>query len=156
MSNGGTMACSSCHREIPVDSRFCSRCGAQVTAASRTTTAFRTTPGWDVRPIWQPGSESWRSPTGGWILLHVVLGLLMGIAVVLLVAAIVAVVGRDVDPSLAVGVIAPLALLVSAGGWLLFVYVPARSAARAAAFVSLITAAFAMLLVTALATQPAG
>jgi hypothetical protein len=90
------------------------------------------------------------------VVLHIVLGLLMGIAVILVVAAIATAFGRSVEPSLAVGLIAPLTLLVSAAGWLLFVYVPARPAARAAAFASLATAALAMLLVTALATQPPG
>jgi hypothetical protein len=86
--------------------------------------------------------------------LHAGLGLAIGFAEILLVAAITAAVGRSVEPSLAVGLMAPLTLLLSAGGWLLFVYVPGRTGARSAAFVSMATAAFAMLLVTALATQP--
>ena len=155
------MACPNCHREIPPDSRFCSWCGAQVGPGAVTSAAAMTSvpgapPGREVRPIWHPSSEGWRSATAGWVLLHIVLGLLMGIADVLLAAAVVAVAGRSVEPSLAVGLIAPLTLLVTAGGWLLFVYVPARAAARGVAFASLATAAFAMLLVTALATQPAG
>jgi hypothetical protein len=86
--------------------------------------------------------------------LHVGLGLAIGFAEILLVAAITAAVGRSIEPSLAVGLMAPLTLLLAASGWLLFVYVPGGPGARSAAFVSMATAAFAMLLVTALATQP--
>lgn len=87
--------------------------------------------------------------------LHVGLGLAIGFAELLLVAAITAAAGRSVEPSLAVGLMAPVTLMLSAAAWLLFVYVPGSGAARSATFVSIATAAFAMLLVTALATQPA-
>jgi hypothetical protein len=143
------MPCPACRREVPPDSMYCSWCGTRL---AETAPAGQAVMPVTVTPAFAQG---WRSATGGWVILHVGLGLAVGFAEVLLVAAITAAVGRSVEPTLAVALMAPVTLILSAAGWLLFVYVQASPAARSAAFVSMGTAGFAMLLVTALATQPA-
>jgi hypothetical protein len=142
------MPCPACRREVPPNSLYCSWCGTQLAGAG---------PAAQAVPAYGPTAvaQGWRSTTPGWVILHLGLGLAIGFAEVLLVAAITAAVGRSVEPTLAAALMTPLTLLLSAAGWLLFVYVPGSAGARSAGFVSMATAAFVLLLVTALATQPA-
>jgi len=96
------------------------------------------------------GTAGWRSGGVGWILLHIVIGLGIGLVAVFLATALAFAAGRDTEGAsegaeLAVGSAVMGMFAFSLGGWLLFVYLRRSVGVRLAWFLGPAVVALAAL-----------
>jgi hypothetical protein len=97
---------------------------------------------------------AWRRPTGGWIFLHLVIGLAIWFALLVVEIAVLDVAGRDIETMTdATGYGATVLLPASVAGWMLFVYLGSRRA-RWLCLIGLLGVGFALALATGFAGQP--
>jgi hypothetical protein len=104
------------------------------------------------------GIPAWRRPSIGWILLHVAIGLVaLTIVQLFIIGLVLDLAGRRVDElSDDMGWVVLVCALAGLVSWLLFVFLRRSPAVRWAVFAGLLAIGFAVGLILALATQPAG
>jgi hypothetical protein len=105
----------------------------------------------------EPSSPSWRSDGAGWVLLHILIGLLIGFGTVglaLLVA--VAAGGEGTALTAASWAVSVVVVLGALAGWILFVYLRTGPALRWLWFGAATGLGFVMAVIAVLAFRPPG
>jgi hypothetical protein len=124
----------------------------------------RTPEGWEA--AWRRFTEleagavrgeppGWRAVHAGWIILHLLVGLAIGIVTVLVAVALVAAGGRDINPLTSQTAVASTVAIVGAlAGWILFVYLRTGTGLRWLGFTVAGGLSFLLALGVGLASQP--
>jgi zinc-ribbon domain len=97
----------------------------------------------------------WRGVHAGWVILHLLVGLAIGIVTVLVAVALVVAGGRDVNPlTTQTAVACTVAIVGALAGWILFVYLRTGTGLRWAVFTVAVGLSFLLALGVGLASQP--
>lgn len=101
------------------------------------------------------GVPRWRANGTGWIILHLLAGLILWFLVGVLGIGIVAALGRDIDePTATTGLGFLGALLPVVVGWYLFVYLPTSKAVRRLVLLATVVVGTGIVVLTGYAGQP--
>lgn len=95
------------------------------------------------------GRPGWRATSAGMVLLHMLIGLVIGIAASIFAGVILGAAGRDLegvdsDGQAQLGLVAILQWILTLAAWMLFVYLPTRAAVRWVSFLALLFAAIGL------------